>query len=103
MAAPAATTDFFELQDESRRETRRLIVYFLFAALFVIASYCAAAWLAWIVLAKFVGWPLRPPATLFSVVGAVVLTHAGGLFRARGNRSSEGIPGTTRLSETRGD
>ena len=49
MAVPAThTMDFFERQDQARRSTRRLIVYFIMAVILIILSiYIAAIAIFW--------------------------------------------------------
>jgi hypothetical protein len=47
--------DFFEQQDEARRNSRWLILWYAAAVLLVVASYCAAAALAYAPVLKL-GW-----------------------------------------------
>jgi Zn-dependent protease with chaperone function len=64
--------DFFEAQERSRRSSRWLIVWYALAVVFVIASYCAAAALAWWAASRFSGVPATPPRELYLWVGGVV-------------------------------
>ena len=64
--------DFFEAQERSRRTSRWLILWYVIAVLAVVASYCAAAALAWWIVAKYVGAPARAPLELYLAVGGAV-------------------------------
>jgi Zn-dependent protease with chaperone function len=70
--------DFFEAQERSRRSSRWLVLWYALAVLGVVASYCAAAALAYWAFAKFIGAPARPPLELYLIVGGAV----GGLILA---------------------
>ena len=64
--------DFFAEQEKARRSSRWLVLWYAAAVLFVVASYCAAAALAYWALAKFAGAPARPPLELYLIVGGAV-------------------------------
>jgi Zn-dependent protease with chaperone function len=64
--------DFFAEQEKARRNSRWLVFWYALAVLFVVASYCAAAALAWWAIAKFIGAPARPPLGLYLLVAGVV-------------------------------
>jgi Zn-dependent protease with chaperone function len=69
--------DFFEQQELCRRNSRWLVVWFLLAAAFTVASYCAAAGLGYALLSNY--WtgtaevPWRLLATIAAVVGGCIL------------------------------
>ena len=61
--------DFFEQQEQARRTSRWLVLWYALAVLAVVASYCLAAALGYALLAFYVGAPARPPLALFLIVG----------------------------------
>ena len=69
--------DFFEQQELCRRNSRRLVAWFLLAAAATVASYCLAGAAAWALLGKFATGsahvPWRVPAAIAAVVGGLIL------------------------------
>jgi Zn-dependent protease with chaperone function/uncharacterized tellurite resistance protein B-like protein len=70
--------DFFEQQERARRATRWLILWYLLAVAFSVASYCAAAAAAYALLAAYAGlaskWmPWQGFLGVGAAVGAVML------------------------------
>ncbi len=69
--------DFFEAQERSRRVSQRLIVWYLAAAVFTVASYAAAGWLAYALANVY--WngsaqvPWQVPAAVAGIAGACIL------------------------------
>ena len=64
--------DFFEAQERSRRSSRWLVLWYALAVAFVVASYCAAAGLAYWAIARFAGEAANPPRGLYLLVGGIV-------------------------------
>jgi Zn-dependent protease with chaperone function len=69
--------DFFEQQELCRRNSRRLVAWFLLAAAFTVASYAAAATLLWALFSRYwagaVEVPWQIPAAAAALVGAPIL------------------------------
>jgi Zn-dependent protease with chaperone function len=69
--------DFFEQQELCRRNSRRLVAWFLLAAAFTVASYAAAAALLWALFSKYWGGtvavPWQIPAAAAALIGAPIL------------------------------
>jgi Zn-dependent protease with chaperone function len=70
--------DFFAEQEKARRNSRWLVLWYAAALLFAVASYCAAAALAYWMVARFIGASATPPLALYVAVGGAV----GGLILA---------------------
>ena len=64
--------DFFGQQEEARRSSRWLVLWYALAVLGVVASYCAAAALGYALFAKYIGASARPPLELYLIVGGGV-------------------------------
>lgn len=69
--------DFFDQQELARRNSRRLVVWFLLAAALTVASYAVAASLAYAILSNY--WagtaavPWQVPAAVAALVGGAIL------------------------------
>ena len=69
--------DFFDQQELARRDSRRLVVWFLLAAALTVASYAVAASLAYAILSNY--WtgsaevPWQVPAAVAALVGGAIL------------------------------
>jgi len=69
--------DFFDQQELARRDSRRLVVWFLLAAALTLASYAVAASLAYAILSNY--WtgsaevPWQVPAAVAALVGGAIL------------------------------
>jgi Zn-dependent protease with chaperone function len=67
--------DFFEQQERARRASRWLILWYLLALAFAVASYCAAAAALYALCAAFAGWSSKwMPWQGFALVGGGVGT-----------------------------
>jgi len=64
--------DFFEQQEQARRSSRWLVLWYAVAVLAVVASYIAVAALAYALMATYVGAPARAPLELYLIVGGGV-------------------------------
>jgi Zn-dependent protease with chaperone function len=69
--------DFFEQQELCRRNSRRLVAWFLLAVAFTVSSYAAAAALLWAFLTKY--W-LGAAQVPWQVPGAVAALLGGGIL-----------------------
>ena len=64
--------DFFEQQELRRRNSRRLVAWFLLAAAFTVASYCAAGGLGYALLSKYSTGTAEVPWRLLAALAALV-------------------------------
>jgi len=64
--------DFFEEQERARRRSRWLVLAYLAAVLFVVASYCAVGAALYAFWAKYTGHPAMPPPAFLAAIAAVV-------------------------------
>ncbi|MCD6044612.1 MAG: peptidase, partial [Burkholderiales bacterium] len=64
--------DFFEEQERARRRSRWLVLAYLAAVLFVVASYCAVGAALYAFWARYTGHPAMPPPAFLAAIAAVV-------------------------------
>jgi Zn-dependent protease with chaperone function len=94
--------DFFEQQELARRASRRLVAWFLLAAAFTVASYCAAGGLAYAMLSAYSTGSAEVPWRLLAAIAGVVGGCILGVSACRLWQLREGGPVVAELLGARG-